>query len=228
MADQIFDLRIRNLSVFGSDGRAIVSIPRLETPAGCALGIQGPSGAGKSTLLAALAGLVDASEGEVLWGATNILGLRDADRTTFRSRNIGMIFQDFLLFDELGPMGNTAIQAMFLPRRDRAKLRNTAQSLLVHLDLPTEERSVAQFSGGERQRVALARALAHDPMIVLADEPTANLHRDAADALTEDLLARMRDRGCSLITISHDERLLDRMDRVITIEDGAMTYGMQA
>ncbi|KMW57438.1 ABC transporter, ATP-binding protein [Candidatus Rhodobacter oscarellae] len=203
-------------------------MPRLEAPAGCALGIHGPSGAGKSTLLFALAGLLGQTKGQVLWGPTDLNRQSERQRSRFRAANIGMIFQDFLLFDELGPVDNAALQTLFAPHARRPGIRRMARDLLTSLGIEQDSRSVASFSGGERQRVAVARALAHDPMIVLADEPTASLHRAAADALTDDLISRVEDRGCSLIVVSHDDRLLDRMDRVISLEHGTVTGGIAA
>ena len=131
-----------------------------------------------------------------------------------------MIFQDFLLFDELGAEDNAGLQALFAPKAARAGLRSRATALLEGLGVPTGARTVTSFSGGERQRVAVARALAHDPPIVLADEPTASLHRDAADELTDDLLSRVREKGRTLIVVSHDDRLLQRMDRTFALKDG--------
>ena len=101
----------------------------------------------------------------------------------------------------------------------RARIRARAESLLQELAVPGDLRTNAA-SGGERQRIALARALAHDPPIILADEPTANLDRDTGDLLTAELLNRVQDGGTTLILVSHDERLLDQMDRVMTLDHG--------
>ena len=220
--ETLFDLKVRDLVVTGDTGRDILRIPALAVPAGTSIGIMGPSGAGKSTLLFALAGLAEKSRGEVVWGNTDILNLSDTRRAGFRRQHIGLIFQDYLLFEELDAIENAALQALFTPRRRRPELQTSAKTLLRDLDVPMEARSVASYSGGERQRVAMARALAHDPMIVLADEPTANLHRKAADALIEDLVTRVRERGCSLIAASHDKQLLDRLDHVVSLADGAI------
>ena len=220
MADAAPALTVRNLTVTAARGRWILDVPSFALAPGTALGVRGPSGAGKSTLLFALAGLAERAEGVVDWGGTNVLALSEGARAAFRARETGMIFQDFLLFDELGPADNAGLQAMFAPRPRRAGLRAAAAGLLTGLGVPTDARTVTTFSGGERQRVAVARALAHDPGIVLADEPTASLHREAADALIDDLVGRVRARGRTLVAVSHDDRLLDRMDRVLEIRDG--------
>ena len=138
-------------------------------------------------------------------------------------RRIGLIFQDFLLFDELSPAANAGLTALFARRTRRSDIRQRAEERLDHLGVPQDSRTVASFSGGERQRVAISRALATDPAILLADEPTASLDRPAADRLIDDLLTLARTTGKTLIAVSHDSHLLDRLDRVLTVEDGAVT-----
>jgi len=215
-------LTVRDLAVSGDRGRTILSLAALDLAPGTALGVEGPSGAGKSTLIYALAGLATRATGAVTWGGTDLLSMGPEARARFRSERVGLIFQDFLLFDELGAEANAAILASFTPRTGRSAIRAQARGLLDRLGVPRAARTVASYSGGERQRVAVARALAHDPMIVIADEPTAALHRQAADALTDDLLAAVRERGRTLIVASHDERLLARMDRRLRLVDGTL------
>ncbi|WP_216601423.1 ATP-binding cassette domain-containing protein [Vreelandella azerica] len=153
-------------------------------------------------------------------GDTNLVELSQRRRAAFRERHVGMIFQDFLLFEELDALTNAGLSALFRPRSERAGIRARAAEHLQRLGIQDGTRKVASFSGGERQRVAVARALAANPDILLADEPTASLHRSAADALSQDLVALARDAGTSLIVVSHDERLLACMDEVLTIADG--------
>ncbi|MWB77141.1 ATP-binding cassette domain-containing protein [Pseudooceanicola sp. 216_PA32_1] len=217
-------LSITGLTVRASDGRVLLSLPELELPAGALVGIQGPSGAGKSTLLYALAGLLDA-QGMIRWGDEDILRLLPGKRTRFRAENIGMIFQDFLLFEELDAEANAGLAAMFRPRRERGAVRARAAGWLDFLGLgrQAKDRSVASFSGGERQRTSIARAMATNAPVLLADEPTASLDRAAADALIEDLIAAARGAGTTLVAVSHDPALIARMDRVLNIVDGRAT-----
>lgn len=217
-------LAIRDLRVTGPSGRVLLAVDALDITAGSLVGVRGPSGAGKSTLLHALGGLLPAS-GAVRWGETEILSLSDERRTVFRAGHIGMIFQDFLLFEELGNADNAALAAMFAPRARRATTRDAAVANLRHLGLEPGPRPVASFSGGERQRVGVARALASNAPILLADEPTASLHREAADALIGDLVKLTRDHGRTLIAVSHDLHLLDRMDRVLWVDEGVLHEG---
>ena len=214
-------LRISDLKVTaGARNRVLIDLPRLALQSGQSLGISGPSGAGKSTLLYAIAGLSEHCSGEVRWGNTDFLALRSGARAAFRAAHIGMVFQDFLLFDEMSADANAAIAACFAPKPARAGLRARAETSLARLGLTDTARSVASFSGGERQRVAIARALAGDPAILLADEPTASLDRDAADRVIEDLSSAAREQGTTLVTVSHDQALLARMDRVLHLENG--------
>ncbi|KAA8609255.1 ABC transporter ATP-binding protein [Salipiger aestuarii] len=213
---------VSGLCVTGAGGRVLLSVSSLALPPGALVGVRGPSGAGKSTLLYALAGLI-AARGRVCWGDTDIMPLSAEKRARFRAGNIGMIFQDFLLFEELGAGDNAALSALFLPRAQRRELRARADARLSALGLGNHAgRSVASFSGGERQRVAIARAMASGAPVLLADEPTASLDRGTADRLTADLIGLVRGNGTTLVVVTHDARLIDRMDRVLTIADGAL------
>ena len=222
-------LRIEALQVTGARGRVLLTLDRLDLAPGTALGIRGPSGAGKSTLLMALAGLAPRMRGRVCWGGQDLAALPEPARAAFRAAHIGMIFQDFLLLEELDAAANAGIAALFAPARDRARLRARAAALLDRLGIGeggAGRRAVALMSGGERQRVAVARALAHDPAIVLADEPTASLDRAAGDRLADALVALTRPaaggRARTLVTVSHDPALLARMDRVLELRDGRL------
>ena len=215
-------LEARGLRVTAPGGRTLLKVPALDLPAGALVGVRGPSGAGKTTLLYALAGLLDA-EGSVRWGEADLLSLSSGRRAAFRAGAVGMVFQDFLLFEEMGALANAAVAAMFAPAAARPALRERAAAGLRALGLdPRASRPVASFSGGERQRVAVARALAGGAGILLADEPTASLHRAAADRLADDLVRLVRETGATLVAVSHDDALIARMDRVLTIADGRL------
>lgn len=219
-ASAVNRLTVENLAVRTAAGRVLVNLPSLELDSGASLGISGPSGAGKSTLLYALAGLIRANEGSIQWGTADLAKLKEAQRSAFRAKHMGLIFQDFLLFEELDALANAALPGQFRPRRAREQLRANAQNHLERLGIQLNARRVVTFSGGERQRVAVARALAGDPPMVLADEPTASLHRKAADHLIDDLLGLVNEAQRTLIIVTHDERVLGRLDRIINLVDG--------
>ncbi|MBJ3776259.1 ABC transporter ATP-binding protein [Acuticoccus mangrovi] len=217
-------LTITDLVVEASGGRHLLSVPQLDVPAGCHLGISGPSGAGKSTFLHALAGLARRTSGHVLWDGCDILALRQGARARFRRDHMGFVFQDPLLFEEISALANAGVAAAFAPRRRRAAVTLAAGEALTTLGVPTRPaRPAATHSGGERQRIALARALATDPPILLADEPTASLDRATADTLADALLGAARAAGRTLVVVSHDPALIARMDRVLTLRNGEIT-----
>lgn len=213
-------LTITDLSVTTPDGRVLLDVPQLSMPAGSLTGLRGPSGAGKTTFLNAVSGLIPV-QGQLQWGETDLPRLGSSTRSRFRRDHMGMVFQDFLLFEELTAFENAAIAATYYPKR--AALRGRANDLLTRLGLADRASQRAdRLSGGERQRVAVARALAHDPAIILADEPTANLDRPTADKLVNDLTALARETGKTVIVVSHDDTVLQAMDSVLTIRDGQM------
>ena len=175
-------LEVRDLRVIGDEGRPILALDSLSLAAGESLGVKGPSGAGKTTLIFALAGLLPRTTGRIAWNGTNIVALGRRRRRAFRAAQVGLVFQDFLLFDELSPAANATIFALFAARDRRPAIRERAAALLGRMGVPLDRARAGLLSGGERQRVAIARALAHDPGIVLADEPTASLHSEAAES----------------------------------------------
>lgn len=217
-------LAVRDLVVRGGGGRVILRADVLDVAPGTLLGVRGPSGAGKTTLLHALAGLVRPASGAVRWGDADLAAMGEAARDNFRRLKVGLIFQDFLLFEELTALENAAVAAAYAPRAARAAIRDRAALRLRALGVEPG-RGVGSMSGGERQRVAVARALATDPPILLADEPTASLDRAAADALVADLTDLARSTGRTLIAVSHDPAVLAAMDRVADIRDGALIEG---
>ena len=212
-------LTVRDLAVDAPGGRRLLSVPRLDVAPGEAVAIRGPSGAGKSTLLYALAGLVPVADGAVRWGETDLAGMGDRARTAFRRRTFGLVFQDHLLFEELSAGGNAALAAAYAPRAERRAIAARSAAALDRMGVPGGTRRVTTLSGGERQRVAVARALATDPPVILADEPTAALDRDAADRLVADLMGLAAE-GRTLLIVSHDATVHARVGCVVEIADG--------
>jgi len=216
-------LAVSDLAVFGEGGRRLLSVPHLALGAGECLGVTGPSGAGKSTLLYALAGLARRATGCIVWGDTDLIGLSAGRRAGFRRRNVGFVFQDFLLFEELGPLANASVHAAFAPGVRRRDVVSRARAELDNLAVPvTRGRRAQTYSGGERQRISLARALANDPGVILADEPTASLDKDTKDRLIGDLVRLVREKGKTMVAVSHDRELIARMDRALLIENGEL------
>lgn len=182
------------------------------------LAIMGPSGSGKSTLLNLLGVLDHPTRGEIYFEGQPLSKLKNVDH--FRARMVGFVFQSFNLLPTLTAVENVQIP-MFegpCPRRERVR---KAQELLAVVGLAHRARHLpGKLSVGERQRVAIARALANDPPLLLADEPTGNLD-SAAGAGVLDLFDRLkRERGLTLIVITHGTEVADRAERTIWIRDG--------
>ncbi|WP_226574748.1 ATP-binding cassette domain-containing protein [Acuticoccus sediminis] len=214
-------LAVSQLVVTAAD-RRLLDIPDFTARSGECVGIKGPSGAGKSTFLYALAGLLPNATGKVVWGEADVLALRAGARARFRRDFVGLVFQDFLLFEELGAEANAAIGTAFAPRRRSDTMRRRSRQHLEELGVPAGRRAARTYSGGERQRIALARALAADPGVILADEPTASLDAAAKGQLIGDLVGAARSGGKTLIAVSHDTALLDAMDRTVTVMNGVL------
>jgi putative ABC transport system ATP-binding protein len=183
--------------------------------------IMGPSGCGKSTLLNLLAGLDRPSSGEVWLDGERIDQLSETELARRRRRTIGFVFQFFNLMPSLSAVENVELPLLLVGRR-RKEARRSATELLGELGIGEKHAAApAQLSGGQQQRVALARALANTPDIVLGDEPTGNLDSTAAREVLG-LLRAARDRGQTLLIVTHDARVAAAADRVVTLRDGVV------
>jgi putative ABC transport system ATP-binding protein len=184
--------------------------------------LVGRSGSGKSTLLNLLAGIDLPDAGEVVIDGVALSGLRERERTLFRRDHIGFVFQFFNLIPTL-----TVAENLLLPLELKGRLgaaeRRRALDLLAEVGLAERAASFPdQLSGGEQQRVAVARALAHDPLLVLADEPTGNLDLDTGLQVL-DLLDRLTRRaGKTMVMVTHSPEVVGNADRVFRIEDGRL------
>lgn len=216
-------LHVTDLTVTTARGQKVLRVDDLRVAPGGLTVVAGPSGAGKTTLLHVCAGLLRPATGSVTWGATELSALNDRAASTFRRTQIGIVFQEPLLFEELDALGNAALATAYAPRAERPALRHQAGAALTRLGLSGRAQDdVSRMSGGERQRIAMARALAAAPQIVLADEPTAALDRAAADRLGETLQTLAHRDGRTVLVASHDSGLHARADRLLRIEDGVL------
>lgn len=216
-------LQVRDLVLrFPGQEHALFEIPALDMSPGSSLGIRGPSGAGKTTLFHCLSGIAAPSAGQIRWDGTDICALRAEAQDRWRHRQLGLIFQDFHLIDGLSALDNVLLPAHFASWRPAAALRQRAHELLDAVGITSFSRLAALLSRGERQRVAFARALLMSPAIVMADEPTASLDPDHRARIGDLLLALVRAQGATLIVISHEQELLARMDRCLTLQGGRL------
>jgi len=192
----------------------------LDVAAGEFTAVAGPSGSGKSTLLHLMGVLDHGDAGEVWLRGERIDRLPRGAAARLRLARIGFVFQAYNLIPVLSALENAAF-VLELRGEDRAAREAKARDALARLDMAAyADRRPNQLSGGQRQRVAIARAIAADPAIVLADEPTANLDsRAGADLI--DLMRRLNEEeDVTFVFSTHDPRLLDRVDRIVRLEDG--------
>ena len=195
----------------------------LDIAEGSFAAFMGASGSGKTTLIQLIAGLLTPTAGDVIVSGQNLRQLDDRAISGFRNRTIGFVFQFFNLPSYYTALDNVALPLVFagVPERER---RERARLLLTEFGL--EDRLAHkpdQLSGGEAQRVAIARALINHPKIILADEPTGNLDRETGTHMLELLQRVSRERGMTVLMVTHDEKAATFAQRIIRIEKGQLT-----
>ncbi|EJR41879.1 ABC transporter ATP-binding protein [Bacillus mycoides] len=194
----------------------------LDVKAGEFIGIVGPSGSGKSTLLSIAGALLSPSKGDIYIREQNITKLSEKEMTDIRLKKIGFIFQ----FANLVPYLNVKEQLLYiakLKKDSKQESEKRADHLLAAFGLSERKTHYPnQLSGGEKQRVAIARAFMNNPDLILADEPTASLDSKRAREVVEMMKREVKESQKAAIMITHDERMLDVCDRILTLRDGQL------
>jgi putative ABC transport system ATP-binding protein len=218
-------LELRDVSkVYGEGPRAVTAVDHasLAVEAGELVAVVGPSGSGKTTLLSIAGALLHPTSGEAIVNGTAIGELDQKQMADLRLREIGFVLQSSNLIPFLKARDQLTVIG-YLARTRHAEARTRANELLDTLGLGDRKHHYPEeLSGGERQRVAIARSLMNNPSLILADEPTANLDSKRGHQVVEMLSRMVREGGKAGVIVTHDERLLDLVDRVYRIEDGVL------
>ena len=192
----------------------------LSIASGETVGLIGPSGSGKSTLLMVLAGLEPASQGQVIVSGRDYANMDEDALSRFRRSSVGIVFQSFHLVPTMTAVENVALP---LELAGVASAFEKAEAMLEEVGLAHRlAHYPAQMSGGEQQRTALARALVANPPVLFADEPTGNLDQNTGRQIMDLILRLAKERGTTVLLITHDRALADRCARVETMQDGRL------
>ncbi len=216
-------LRLRGVSkVYGQNGDSVVAVDRVTTSveAGEFVALMGPSGCGKSTLLHLMGGMDRPSEGEIWLGDEPLHGLSEEELTPLRRTKIGFVFQFFYLLPTMTVEETVELPLLLAGREER---RSRVGELLEAVGMAHRSRArPSTLSGGEMQRVALARALVHDPVLILADEPTGNLDSENGRTVLELLQNICAERGVAVVMATHSQEAADWSSRRLRMRDGRL------
>lgn len=206
----------------GDKIRSVLDELELHVQEGEMIVLLGRSGSGKSTMLNLVSGIDKPDSGEVIIGGTNLAELNEKDRTLFRRKNIGFVFQSFNLISTL-----TARENVLLPLKLKGNSEEASFEIADHFlnEVGLGDRGDSypdRLSGGEQQRVAIARALAHEPMLILADEPTGNLDFETGSTILDILNKLVRENGRTMIIATHDRDICKIADRVLELRGGKL------
>ena len=185
--------------------------------------VMGKSGSGKSTLLYLLSTMDTDYEGKISINGTQVTGLKQNQLARFRNEQIGFVFQFHFLLPEFSVLENVMLPALKLNKKPKEEIEHKAMELITLLGIKGQElKKASKISGGQQQRVAIARALINDPAIVMGDEPTGNLDSKNTKVVFDIFRQLAKERGQTIIAVTHDDEFAANCDRIIELEDGML------
>lgn len=215
-------ITVKNLVKSFQDGAVVTKVLKginIEIQTGEFVAIMGRSGAGKSTLLYQISLLDHPTSGSIVIDGKDVTELEHADRTEYRLNNLGYVFQDYALIPELTALENVALP-LIMQGLDNATAYKKAQAVLESIALGDRAHNLpSKLSGGQQQRVSIARAVAHEPKILFADEPTANLDSESGK-LVMNLFLELHKKKQTIVMVTHEEEYGKLADRIIRLSDG--------
>ncbi len=201
----------------------------LEMGIGEVCAVVGRSGSGKSTLLNVLGLLTDLSQGAYLIDGRPTDSLTERERSSLRGEQFGFVFQEYMLMESRTALENVAMPLLHAGGEAYRDRKAIATELLDRVGLADKARSFPwQLSGGQQQRVAIARAIARSPQVIFADEPTGSLDVETGDAVLDLLLTLVREQGCSMMLVTHDEGMAELADRKVRLDAGRLVLDRAA
>ena len=214
-------LEVQNISkIFEANDSSLTVLDNfsLSLDKGESLGLIGASGSGKSTLLHIICGLEQPNSGKVIVKGESITELNSDERSIFRNKEIGFVYQFHHLLSELSTLENIALPAM-LSGKSKDEALSKAQTLLSQVNLVGKEKNNPnQLSGGERQRVAIARSMSNDPSFLIMDEPTGNLDSQNVQNFMDLLMNMISEQDITLIIATHDQNVSSRLNKLLSLE----------
>ena len=218
-------IEVKNITkTYGKKNNTFTALDNvsLSIPDGASVAILGKSGSGKSTLMHALSGLDRPQQGEVIVDGQDILKLKENAVDRFRATKIGFIFQSFFVTANETTSSNISLP-LEIAKVPRVKRRQRILNALNAVELGEKANSKArELSGGQKQRLAIARAIVNNPKIIFADEPTGNLDSATSETIEDLLFGYNKNKGVTLIIVTHDPELAAKCDMVVTIKDGSV------
>ncbi|MEX1047853.1 MAG: ABC transporter ATP-binding protein [Actinomycetota bacterium] len=215
---------VRKIYRGGTDVEALKGVS-LAVEEGEMVAIMGPSGSGKTTLLNCLSGLEQIDDGTIKIDGQDLYALSDDDRTEWRAKSMGFVFQAFNLLPVLTAVENVEIPLLLLGERQRNARKGALETLAAVGLADRASHRPDQLSGGEQQRVAVARALVHRPAVVWADEPTGNLDSESTESVMGLLVRMNRELGETIVLVTHNPSVADLAGRTIFMRDGRIEDG---